>query len=171
MCVFDVFNCKYCVCRLYILHVVQPADITLQGFLFAAQFLTVNSGGRFFNRTPSVLLSSTSERPSTAKTTQHPDPSIDPQVDPSHPSPHPSFPLCSSDLMSRSKYWSASGPSLLRSPSPPSPHGFVRQDFERVPKHRVSFDMRYSMGFAKSHSLKCLLHKSAQQESQLVWIV
>ena len=87
-----------------ILHVVQPADITLQGFLSAAQFLTVNSGGRFFNRTPSVLLSSTSERPSTAKTTQHPDPSIDPQVDPSHPSPHPSFPLCSSDLMSRSKY-------------------------------------------------------------------
>ena len=65
-------------------------------------------------------------RPSTAKTTQHPDPSIDPQVDSSHPSPHPSFPLCSSDLMSRSKYWSASGPSLLRSPSPPPllPHGF-----------------------------------------------
>ena len=93
MCVFDVFNCKYCVCRLYILHVVQPADITLQGFLSAGQFLTVNSGRRFFNRTPSVLLSSTSERPSTAKTTQHPDPSIDPQVDPSHPSPHPSFPL------------------------------------------------------------------------------
>ena len=93
MCVFDVFNCKYCVCRLYILHVVQPADITLQGFLSVAQFLTVNSGGRFFNRTPSVLLSSTSERPSTAKTTQHPDPSIDPQVDPSHPSPHPSFPF------------------------------------------------------------------------------
>ena len=26
----------------------------------------------------------------------------------------------------------------------------VRQDFERVPEHRVSFDMRYSMGFAKS---------------------
>ena len=92
------------VTKLYILHVVQPADITLQGFLSAAQFLTVNSGGRFFNRNPSVLLSSTSERPSTAKTTQHPDPSIDPQVDPSHPSPHPSFPLCSSDLMSRSKY-------------------------------------------------------------------
>ena len=130
MCVFDVFNRKYCVCRLYILHVVQPADITLQGFLSAAQFLTVNSGRRFFNRTPSVLLSSTSERPSTAKTTQQPDPSIDPQVDPSHPSPHPSFPLCSSDLMSRSKYWSPSGPSLLRSLSPPpppppvSPHGF-----------------------------------------------
>ena len=37
----------------------------------------------------------------------------------------------------------------------------VRQDFERVPEHRVSFNMRYSMGFAKSHSLKCLLHKWA----------
>ena len=61
--------------------------------LSAAQFLTVNSGRRFFflNRTPSVLLSSASERPSTAKTTQHPDSSIDPQVDPSHPSPHPSL--------------------------------------------------------------------------------
>ena len=35
----------------------------------------------------------------------------------------------------------------------------VRQDFERVPEHRVSFDMRYSMGFAKSHSVKCSLHK------------
>ena len=38
----------------------------------------------------------------------------------------------------------------------------VRQDFERVPEHRVSFEanpMRYSMGFAKSHSLKCPLHK------------
>ena len=33
----------------------------------------------------------------------------------------------------------------------------VRQEFERVPEHRVSFDMRYSMGFAKSHSLKCSL--------------
>ena len=38
----------------------------------------------------------------------------------------------------------------------------VRQDFERVPEHRVSFDMRpYSMGFAKSHSLKYSLHKWA----------
>ena len=37
----------------------------------------------------------------------------------------------------------------------------VRQDFERVPIHRVSFDMRYSMGFAKSHSLKSSLHKWA----------
>ena len=40
----------------------------------------------------------------------------------------------------------------------------VRQDFERVPEHRVSFEanlMRYSMVFAKSHSLKCSLHKWA----------
>ena len=40
----------------------------------------------------------------------------------------------------------------------------VRQDFERVPEHCVSFKanpMRYSMGFAKSHSLKCSLHKWA----------
>ena len=38
----------------------------------------------------------------------------------------------------------------------------VRQDFERVPEHHVSFEakpMWYSMGFAKLHSLKCLLHK------------
>ena len=37
----------------------------------------------------------------------------------------------------------------------------VRQDFERVPEYRVNFDMRYSMGFAKSHLLKCSLHKWA----------
>ena len=37
----------------------------------------------------------------------------------------------------------------------------VRQDFERAPEHRCSFDVQYSMGFAKSHSLKCLLHKWA----------
>ena len=40
----------------------------------------------------------------------------------------------------------------------------VRQGFERVPEHRVSFEtnpMRYSMGFVKSHSLKCSLHKWA----------
>ena len=37
----------------------------------------------------------------------------------------------------------------------------VGQNFERVPEHCVSFDMRYSMGFAKSHSLKCSLHKWA----------
>ena len=41
----------------------------------------------------------------------------------------------------------------------------VRQDFERVPVHRVSFDMRYSMGFAKSHSLKCSLHKVSKKVS------
>ena len=38
----------------------------------------------------------------------------------------------------------------------------VRQDFERVPEHCVSFEanpMRYAMGLAKSHSLKCSLHK------------
>ena len=37
----------------------------------------------------------------------------------------------------------------------------VRQDFERVPEHRVIFDMQYSMGFAKLCSLKCSLHKWA----------
>ena len=44
------------------------------------------------------------------------------------------------------------------------PYQLVRQDFERVPEHRVSFEanpMRYSMEFAKSHSLKCSLHKWA----------
>ena len=47
----------------------------------------------------------------------------------------------------------------------------VRQDFERVPEHRVSFDMLYSMGFAKSHSLSASYtngRDAAQQESQLV---
>ena len=40
----------------------------------------------------------------------------------------------------------------------------VRQDFERVLEHRVSFKanpMWYSMGFVKSLSLKCSLHKWA----------
>ena len=40
----------------------------------------------------------------------------------------------------------------------------VRQDFERVLEHCVSFEanpMQYFMGFAKSHSLKCSLHKWA----------
>ena len=37
----------------------------------------------------------------------------------------------------------------------------VRQDFERVPEHCVSFDLRYSMGFAKPHSLMFSLHKRA----------
>ena len=52
---------------------------------------------------------------------------------------------------------------LPEKPTRIQPYQFepVRQDFERVPEHRVSFDMRYSMGFAKSHSLKCSLHKWA----------
>ena len=37
----------------------------------------------------------------------------------------------------------------------------VRQDFERVPEHRVSFVTCGDMGFAKSHSLKCSQHKWA----------
>ena len=40
----------------------------------------------------------------------------------------------------------------------------VRQDFERVPEHHISFEanpMQYSMVFVKSHSLKCSLHKGA----------
>ena len=40
----------------------------------------------------------------------------------------------------------------------------VRHDFERVPEHCVSFEANptwYSMGFAKSHSPKCSLHKWA----------
>ena len=49
---------------------------------------------------------------------------------------------------------------LSERPTRIQPYQFepVRQDFERVPEHRVSFlanPMRYSMGFAKSHSLKC----------------
>ena len=51
----------------------------------------------------------------------------------------------------------------LRDPQRYSQYQFepVGQDFERVPEHRVSFDMLYSMGFAKSNSLKCSLHKWA----------
>ena len=47
----------------------------------------------------------------------------------------------------------------------------VRQDFERVPEHRVSFEanpMRYSIGFVKSHSLKCSLHMGVMQRSKKV---
>ena len=52
---------------------------------------------------------------------------------------------------------------LPKRPTRIQPYQFepVRQDFERVPEHHVSFDMRYSMGFVKSHSLKCSLHKWA----------
>ena len=56
--------------------------------------------------------------------------------------------------------------SLPESPTRIQPYQFepVRQDFERVLEHRVSFEanpMRYLMGFVKSHSLKCSLHKWA----------
>ena len=53
---------------------------------------------------------------------------------------------------------------LPERPTKIQPYQFepVRQDFERAPEHRVSFDMRYSMGFAKLHSLKCSLHKWAR---------
>ena len=56
---------------------------------------------------------------------------------------------------------------LPERPTRMQPYQFepVRQDFERLPEHRVSFDMRYSMGFAKSHSLKCSLHKWAARKS------
>ena len=52
---------------------------------------------------------------------------------------------------------------LPQRPTRIQPYQFepVRQEFERVPERRVSFDMQYSMGFAKSHSLKCSLHKWA----------
>ena len=55
---------------------------------------------------------------------------------------------------------------LLERPTMIQPYQFepVRLDFERLPEHRVSFEanpMRYSMGFAKLHTLKCLLHKWA----------
>ena len=64
--------------------------------------------------------------------------------------------------------WPAQAPKtkliLCQRPTRIQPYQFepVRQDFERVPEHRVSFKanpMRYSMGFVKSHSLKCSLHK------------
>ena len=55
---------------------------------------------------------------------------------------------------------------LAERPTRIQPYQFepVRQDFKRVPEDRVSFEanpMRYSMGFAKSHPLKCSLHKWA----------
>ena len=52
---------------------------------------------------------------------------------------------------------------LAKIPTRIQPYQFepVKQDFERVPEHCVSFDIRYSMGFAKSHPLKCSLHKWA----------
>ena len=52
---------------------------------------------------------------------------------------------------------------LPERPTKIQPYQFepVMQDFERVLEYHVSFNMRYSMGFAKSHSLKCSLHKWA----------
>ena len=47
----------------------------------------------------------------------------------------------------------------------------VRQDFERVPEHRVNFEanpMRYSMGFAKWHSLKCATQMGVMRRSKKV---
>ena len=55
----------------------------------------------------------------------------------------------------------ASKTKLILCPRDPQGYSRIRQDFERVPEHRVSFDMRYYMGFAKSHSLRCSLHKWA----------
>ena len=61
---------------------------------------------------------------------------------------------------------------LPKRPTRIQPYQFDPVRHDLVPEHRVSFDMRYSMGFAKSHSLKCSLHMNgrdaAQQESQLV---
>ena len=53
---------------------------------------------------------------------------------------------------------------LPERPTSIQPYQFepIRQDFERVPENRVSFEanlMRYSMRFVKLHSLKCSLHK------------
>ena len=55
---------------------------------------------------------------------------------------------------------------LPKRPTRIQPYQFepARQNFERVLEHPVSFEanpMRYSMGFAKLHSLKCLLHRWA----------
>ena len=85
----------------------------------------------------------------------------------------------SRDHMPTTSLWGVAAKWPTRAPKtklilfPRDPQGYsrtyqfepVRQDFERVPEHRVSFEanpMRYSMGFAKSHSLKCSLHKWAR---------
>ena len=67
----------------------------------------------------------------------------------------------SRDHMPTTSLWGVAAKWPARAPYQFEP---VRQDFERVPEHRVSFEanpMRYSMGFAKSHSPKCSLHKWA----------
>ena len=53
---------------------------------------------------------------------------------------------------------------LPERPTSIQPYQFepVRQDFERVPEHHVSFEANpiwYYLGGVKSHSLKCSLHK------------
>ena len=62
--------------------------------------------------------------------------------------------------------WPTQAPKTKLILCPRDPQGYsrisltgVRQDFERVLEHHVSFNMRYSMWFAKLHSLKCSLHK------------
>ena len=64
---------------------------------------------------------------------------------------------------------------LPQRPTRIQPYQFepVRQDFERVPEHRVSFDanpMRYSMGFAKSVALTEVLatHMGVMRRSKKV---
>ena len=59
---------------------------------------------------------------------------------------------------------------LLERPTRIQPYQFepVRQNFERVPEHRVSFEanpMRYSMGFAKSHSQMGVMRRSKKVSS------
>ena len=75
----------------------------------------------------------------------------------------------SRDHMPTTSLWGVAAKWPTRAPKtklilcPRDPQGHSRiclsLSLERVPEHRVSFDMRYSMGFAKSHSLKCSLHK------------
>ena len=49
--------------------------------------------------------------------------------------------------------------------------GRILKEYRNIVSASKQTPLRYSMGFAKSHSLKCSLHKwrdAAQQESQLV---
>ena len=64
--------------------------------------------------------------------------------------------------------WPTQAPKTKLIFCPRDPQGYscisLSLSFERVPEHHVSFEanpMWYSMGFAKSHSLKCSLHKWA----------
>ena len=53
---------------------------------------------------------------------------------------------------------------LSERPTRIQPYQFepVRQDFERIPEHRVSFEAN-PMRYSKSHSLECSLHKWASR--------